>query len=769
MTREEKIRAAKIRQAKARQALIGQTLEVDPMAPKADPVDYVAPETEQGPTNLRGEFSEQGFDLAKQASYQGGGVVDVPDKLALYSEDGLQVPIPQIVQNVLEFAGDFGAFAGGLTTGSMGYIIGGMADLAVKAGMSETGARRLARDIMAMPDAFAGSLGTIARSPMKSGGADRTGFVANKLPERITKGKFDKTIDTFTDAEKNALTEAAGPIADTAVDTVQLSAVELGALLQQASKGGRASQAATEALAKEARINPEAAAAAERLGIDLPPDVLSDNPMLKNAAAMTRDIKASEAAARFETVIDEAATAAQEAMGAIDATQDISLVSATIFTKLNEAQVALKKADGDLHTLVDNKIPASTVVSPNNMVELFDQTVKSLGGLDNLSSQEMALLNKITNPDAPLTYFALRREMRAIGTAIEKGEGPYGSVDQTALRSIYRAMASDRTLVAERIGGSELRQTLNLANRTTVQRKELEKRIIKSFGKDLQGSIASELTKAINLGAKGNVSGLNRILKALPPELRREAIATAINVLSIDKGARGLDFGFAQYATVMRGLKRNSDVYNKIMKVLGPDSDQFLTDLLNISERITEARARVSPTGKANQALIAEGLTAENIAQRVINSTFGRKVVRGAVAGGGMVSGGPAAGIAADAITDIVLSAGKTDRVKAAGNLLNSAAFKSLVDADFAANQVALQTALDKLEKSPAYKRWLKSVEMTPGAGRSFLQTAIVAGADGEITPPVVEEPVAEVDVSQSPALQSLIKTTNSSVLNEFR
>ena len=750
MTREEKIRAAKIRQAKARQALIGQTLEVDPMAPKADPVDYVAPETEQGPTNLRGEFSEQGFELASDASIQGGGVVDVPDQIALYSEDGLQVPIPQIVQNVLEFAGDFGAFAGGLTTGSMGYIIGGMADLAVKAGMSETGARRLARDIMAGPDAFAGMLGTISKP-------------------RGSRGNIDKTIDTFTDAEKNALTEAAGPIADTAVDTVQLSAVELGALLQQASKGGRASQAATEALAKEARINPEAAAAAERLGIDLPPDVLSDNPMLKNAAAMTRDIKASEAAARFETVIDEAATAAQEAMGAIDATQDISLVSATIFTKLNEAQVALKKADGDLHTLVDNKIPASTVVSPNNMVELFDQTVKSLGGLDNLSSQEMALLNKITNPDAPLTYFALRREMRAIGTAIEKGEGPYGSVDQTALRSIYRAMASDRTLVAERIGGSELRQTLNLANRTTVQRKELEKRIIKSFGKDLQGSIASELTKAINLGAKGNVSGLNRILKALPPELRREAIATAINVLSIDKGARGLDFGFAQYATVMRGLKRNSDVYNKIMKVLGPDSDQFLTDLLNISERITEARARVSPTGKANQALIAEGLTAENIAQRVINSTFGRKVVRGAVAGGGMVSGGPAAGIAADAITDIVLSAGKTDRVKAAGNLLNSAAFKSLVDADFAANQVALQTALDKLEKSPAYKRWLKSVEMTPGAGRSFLQTAIVAGADGEITPPVVEEPVAEVDVSQSPALQSLIKTTNSSVLNEFR
>jgi len=152
-----------------------------------------------------------------------------------------------------------------------------------------------------------------------------------------------------------------------------------------------------------------------------------------------------------------------------------------------------------------------------------------------------------------------------------------------------------------------------------------------------------------------------------------------------------------------------------------------------------------------------------------LDTSIGRRVVRGAAAGGGVVSGGPAGGMAADAITDVLMSAGKTDRVSAAGNLLNSAVFKSLVDADFAANQVALQTALDKLEKSPAYKRWLKSVDMTPIAGRNLLQTAIVAGADGEITPPVVEEPVEEVDVSTSPALQSLINNMDPSVLNKLQ
>ena len=174
--------------------------------------------------------------------------------MALYSEDGLQVPIPEIVQQALEFAGDFGAFAGGKATGSAGYIVGGIADIAVKAGMSESGATRLARDIMAMPDAFAGMLRGFSKP-------------------RGSRGSIDKAVDSFTDAEKKAL-ESALPDTSLPVQTIQLTPQELGTLLQQASKGGRGSQAAIEALAKEAKTNPEAAAAAARLGIDLPPDVL---------------------------------------------------------------------------------------------------------------------------------------------------------------------------------------------------------------------------------------------------------------------------------------------------------------------------------------------------------------------------------------------------------------------------------------------------------------------------------------------------------------
>ena len=756
MTREERVRAAKIRQAKARQALIGQTLKVDPMVPRADPVGYVAPETEKRPTDFRTEFSQPGIDLMSQASYKGGGVVDVPDEMPLYSADGIKIKFPKLFQEVVEFAGDLGAFSGGAVVGGMGYVVGGMADLMVKAGFDEGNAKRLARDIMAMPDAFAGSLGTLAKP-------------------RGSRGSINKTVASFTDAEQDAMKTAfnandglPGQLAAkvSAADNITLTPAELGTLLRQASSGKVGRKAAIEKLAKEAKVNPEVAAAAERLGIELPPDILTDNPLIKSAASVTRDVKNSDAAMTFEKIVIDAAQAADEAMATINGSPDLASVSERVLSNLTTTQTALKKGASDLYKLVDDQVPKSALATPNNTTKLLSDLTDELGGLDNLSSNERLLFDKLTNPDTPLTYAALVRLKQDIGRGLERGQGPYGDVNQGALKRLYGALAEDQLLTVEQIGGPELRSQLRLANQTTAKQKAFEKRIISAFGKDLEGSIASKLRQSITAGTRGDIAGLNRILKTIPKELQREAIATAINSLSLPGGATDLPFGFAEFAKTMKGLKKNKPVYNKIVSVLGPEADQFLTDLLSVSQRITEARGRVSQTGKANQAIIQEQLAAEGIVRSVLQKLGNNRAARTVMNTGGAVGGGPGGGIATEVITDIVLKAGQVDRIKAAGELLNSAAFKSIIDADFSANQVALQTALDKLENSPAFKRWLKSVEMTPSAGRNLLQISIVAGADeGEVVP-VAEEPVAEVDVSQSPALQSLIQTTDPSVLN---
>ena len=74
-----------------------------------------------------------------------------------------------------------------------------------------------------------------------------------------------------------------------------------------------------------------------------------------------------------------------------------------------------------------------------------------------------------------------------------------------------------------------------MANQTTAKQKALEKRIVTFFGKDGEGSLAGKLRTAITSGTKGDIAGLNRLLKVIPKELQREAMATAINALSVSE------------------------------------------------------------------------------------------------------------------------------------------------------------------------------------------------------------------------------------------
>ena len=320
---------------------------------------------------------------------------------------------------------------------------------------------------MAMPEAFAGSPSQLIRGGKK-----------------IAKSKLDDTVETFTQKEKDALRTEGVYLEDVPVES-SLSPIEIGELLKVASARNSKSQAAIEKLAQEAKINPEVQASAERLGIDLSPDVLSDNPLVKNAASLTRDIKTSEASAQFEIMVRDASQAADEAMSIIGGSPDIASISDKILKTLT-TRASLENGAKKLYDAVDAQVPKSTQVSPNNTVKLLNTIMEELGGSKNLSAKEKLIFDKITNPDAPLTYAALIRLKQDIGRAMRSGQGEYGDVNQGALKRIYGALAEDQLLTVEMIGGDALRSQLRLANQTTAKQKAFEDRIISTFGKDLE-------------------------------------------------------------------------------------------------------------------------------------------------------------------------------------------------------------------------------------------------------------------------------------------
>ena len=685
------------------------------------------------PVPLRQQMSKEGRDLAEKAAtgvnLSGeGGIVDVPDEVLLYGysddqkakdpslTDGPMISIPQAVQLALELIGDAGLTVAGTASEGAGYVIGGIADLFMKAGMSEGNATRFARDMMAMPDAFMGSPSSLMRG-RKMLNPSVGGITEAKVARQFTPDE----ITAMRTAQAPAPV-AAAPTARVATQTAPtLTPDALGELIRVASTSGRGSQKAAEALAAAAKVNPEAAAAAERLGIDVPADVLSDNTQLRSATGLSRSIAGSEAEADFRNIVVAASKQADEMMATIDATPDVASISERIQTTLKQTQTSLQQAAKGLYNQVDSVVPANSLVEPQNSVMLLNKMLEELGGVNALTGKEKMLFDTLTDPNTPLTYAALKKFRNGIGKAINKGEGEFADMDTGTAKRIYGALTEDYLATAQRVGGDEARATLRLANQTTAKQKILEKRMVNFFAKDGEKSIARILTSAMSKGAKqGDITDLNRILKLVPQEMQREALATALGAISrSDNQAFDGPFDFAKFSSTFNALKTNKDVYERVIKVLGPETEKVFNDLNDISKLITQGRAAVIPTGKANQALV-QAITAEGAVKTVFQRIMGNRIIR---AGVGYMGGGQAGAMAMDTLGEILLS--KKDKVKiaAAGNFFNSSTFKKLA---VSASEPEIVAAI----KTPAFKRLANALNISDGRG--FLEAALLASSTNE-------------------------------------
>ena len=619
-----------------------------------------------------------------------------------------------------------------------------------------------------------------------------------------------------------------------------------------AATGGMGSQQAVERLARAAPINKDAAAAAERLGIDVPPDVLMDHTQLKEAVGLTRSMPGTVASAAWSDAVERAATQADEAMALIDGSPDLSEISDSVLASMNKTQGELQKqadeiygrinarlkpaaqaaeeagptsaaqraerqvfdvpkvnrsimnpkanlgmteiirnpsqADllklsrgdnsslryfkddagnifvanaydtthdamvratgqkssemGQLVRTADNKFDvkvgdgnmliedlvvfpmtgqwlrgaASAAPKPSASVDLtnsrklLNSVVRDLGNdVSKLTPLEKELL-EMSSPgrNLPVTYTALMRMKADVGQALQKAAGPYKDVDSAILKRLYGALSEDQLAHAQKVGGDTLRADLRLANQLVAKRKALEDRIVSLFGDERDGSIARKLVSTLQGGAKGDITGFNRLVKSIPADLRKKAVASAIAAAAREEKTNG--FGFSKYVNMYQGLRRNSEVYKTVATTLGPDGDKFLRDLYEVSKRITEARANVKTTGQANQALV-QGLMAEGLVENVMRSTVGRQTVMGAATAAGGLAAGPVAG-AASAMLANSLSQARKSTLNAAGDLFASPEWQQLV-INVSTKQQVNQKIYNAAKNSNAFRKWAREAGIT--------------------------------------------------------
>lgn len=516
----------------------------------------------------------------------------------------------------------------------------------------------------------------------------------------------------------------AAPIAGESVEGVatQIGSEEMINLAQKAVSRGPGASKARAQLAEMAKTNPEAKAAADRLGLELPVDVLSDNSQLKEVVGLTRAQIGSEAKQAWNETVQAASERAHAAMDELDAVTDISQVSADVFDRLDKAQMGLGRQASDLRQEVTDAVDVRGRVDATGIKSWLQTRIDDLGGgkegIAALSPEEKRLWG-IVSKGQP-TYALLNEQRDLIGQALEKGTGPWSNTNMKRLKDIYGSLADDQIKFIEASAGKEIADKQRAANTLFKQMYDGREQMERIFTKNLSGSLAPLMQRAITQGTKGNVQTLNTLVNIIPEDMRGKVLTSALF-----KAAKATDdtFSFTNFANIYRDLRANSAVYKQIAKAVGPEGDKLLTDLYAVSRRLSDADKAISRTGASTQLQL---LNSERLLSRILMAS-------GGAAGAGLIGsvlGGPGAAIVgaglAAAAPEIAQRLGKTNAQKL-HNLISSEPFRDLTVS--AATGDALERNINRVAGSKQFRDYAKLVGIDMKDARDWLNSAISKGA----------------------------------------
>lgn len=526
----------------------------------------------------------------------------------------------------------------------------------------------------------------------------------------------------------------------TAKATAQIADEDFGTIVRKAAAGDKR---ARQVIANQAAINPQAKAAAEQLDIELPIDIFSDNEQVRAAAGLGRSVAGSyeEAAWRntYRNVLDKG-DEVLEKMGAIFAEGGPSsaTVSERVKSSLLDTREMLAKETKKAYAEIEAAIPKSSTPILDNTKKLL-ATITEEVGENWLTGEEKKLISLVNDPNAK--YGALLREKSAIYNAIHRSPSPYANLDTGILKRLEQALAEDQLATVRILGSPELEQKLIATNAMYGKQKALGNSIVDFFGKDKANSIAQKMSAAISSSAKGETGNFTRLMDSVPSELQREVLATAIASSVRARGAaESGSFGLGEFVKTYNGIRNNPAVYKRVVTILGPEADNALSALYSVSKRMVGARQNVLTTGKANQALL-EGMTANNLIERVLDSSLGKTLA----ATGGAAVGGPLGAGVSSGLTGIMKRAfatGEKAKLEAVGKLFRSREFQELA-AQAATTDNITQAQAQALAKSSAFRDFAEAVKLQITADSD------VAWILGAVTQKAVENRKSQWAVSE--------------------
>lgn len=597
------------------------------------------------------------------------------------------------------------------TGGAIGNIVGTLQGIADKIQSGEFGSQEAAQEIKRRAEELGQEY---TYQPRTQTGQEMLQTTAETLAPLEALTPIAGELGAVARGARQAIPKAA-PKAKTPPPAPEPTIDAIAKLTVKAAKG---KQAAKEELAALTKANPEALASAERLGIELPTDILGDSTLVKQTAGLVRSQIGKESAEFVDTIIN-ATNKADELLDTLGK-KDIASASGEILDSLDKQIKTLDRQAGNIYNKIKSELPKNTPITPVNSFNRISQVVEDIGGFKNLTKEEKRLHSLLKQKN--VTYEALDRERRMIGQALGKmPSGKYVNADKSLLSRVYASLKQDQLDAVENALGVDARDRLHLADRTFQRKIALEDKVSKTFGRDGEGSIASLLKRAITQGAKGDITALNKVIKTTPKGLRKDAIISAIgDAVKSERATDAGQFDFGKFTKIYTGLRNNPPVYKKIIDELGGESHKLLQDLDVISKRITQGKQDVLTTGKANQEILKgierSSSLIEGMARFIVEKGV-RKASFGAIS-------------PSESIMDMFFTPTKK-KIESMHKLFSSQDFKDL--AFEASTGMPKDNVVKRFANSKPFKTFIKESGKTMQNPEAFILESLILGEeDGE-------------------------------------
>jgi hypothetical protein len=465
-------------------------------------------------------------------------------------------------------------------------------------------------------------------------------------------------------------------------DIAGLPLQQLASAARTSTEGIVGKKSARDLLAEQAAPSRPVVEAAERLGMleDLQADHVTTNQAFRELSQAIKSYTASPMGVAEKAGLERVAVKADKIIEEIGATKDVSSLSQKIKDDLHAMVGELQARANGLYESLKTKIVQKDQVSAPETMAFIEERASTMAGAQHLTKFEKMVQAKLSDKSKP-TYARLDDVRRELTAAKYKKEGAFGEADSWMIDQLLTRLNKDQRTAIETLAtrngldGKALIAEFDLAQQTAGLYKSVQGDMVRLFGKQLDGNIASALKNGIHALARGDIKTFANLIKAVPESMRSEAVANGL-AYAFDKNLGVINHN--TFANFWNGIKRQGEA-NKLLKQYLPEQAyKALDDLGLVSESIAKASKERIQTGKL-------GTVTETLKDA---DTMIGKLYEKARAGAGQaigteaistVAGFPGAGIAIGAV--LALAKNKPPIHLAIDNLLGSKEFRDAIAA----------------------------------------------------------------------------------------